>query len=181
MDETEITEILTDGGVGVYPTDTVYGLIGSALLPDTVDRIYELKRRDSKKQLIVLISQIEMLEQFGVELSQQLTAHLDKYWPGAYSIILPIIDDQFEYLSRGTDTIAFRLPDKQELRDLIDVVGPLVAPSANIEGRPIATTVESARKYFGTDADFYIDEGELDGDPSTLIEFDGDDVRTIRD
>ncbi len=177
----DIASVIATGGVGVFPTDTLYGLIGSALLPDAVDRIYELKRRDLHKPLIVLISDLVQLEQFGIELSEGLILQLANYWPGAYSIILPSMDDQFEYLTRGTDTIAFRLPDKTELIELINQVGPLVAPSANIEGLPPATSVEEAQKYFGSDIEFYVDSGDLEGKPSTILRFDGDGVEIIRE
>jgi L-threonylcarbamoyladenylate synthase len=181
MDISNIVESINEGGVGIIPTDTIYGLVGSALLPDTIDRIYQLKRRDKNKPLIVLISDIEQCEQFGIELSERLIEQLKSYWPGAYSIILPTIDDQFEYLSRNTDAIAFRLPDNEELRDLIRETGPIVAPSANVEGMAPATTIEEARKHFGTDVDFYVDGGELTGKPSTLLEFDGEEVNILRD
>lgn len=180
MDYTEAIEALQDGGIGVIPTDTVYGVVGSALLPDTIDRIYELKRRQKNKPLIVLISDIEMLEQFGIELSESLRAHLAKHWPGPVSVILPTLDDQFEYLSRGTDTIAFRLPADADLQELIRQVGPLVAPSANMEGMAPATTTDEARRYFGTDVDFYIDGGVRDGAPSTILLFDGEAEEVVR-
>ena len=181
MDITGITESINEGGVGIIPTDTLYGLVGSAQNAEAIERIYDLKRRDPRKPLIVLISHTDQLEQFGIELSESLLAQLGTYWPGAYSIILPTIDDQFEYLSRGEDTIAFRLPDSEELRALIEETGPLVAPSANVEGLPPATTVEGAKKYFGTDVDFYVDGGELDGKASTILRFDGNDVEIVRD
>jgi L-threonylcarbamoyladenylate synthase len=180
MDNEEIATMITQGAVGVFPTDTLYGLIGSALDPDAVERIYFLKQRNPTKPLIVLINDISTLESFGVELSQALEARLRTYWPGPYSVVLPIIDDQFEYLSRGHDTIAFRFPDNEQLRELISSAGPLVAPSANPEGRPPATSVEEARAYFGSDAEFYVDGGTLEGPPSTLIEFDGNEVKTLR-
>lgn len=176
MNEQHVITLLKKGGVGVLPTDTLYGLVGSALLPDAVLRIYELKRRNETKPLIVLIAEVSDIEQFGVVLSEQLENRLAKYWPGAYSIRLPIIDDQFEYLSRGMDTIAFRLPDTEELREFLRETGPLVAPSANIENLPPATTIAEAKRYFGTDVDFYIDGGELRGKASTVIEFDDEEV-----
>ena len=176
----DVAAVIATGGIGVFPTDTLYGLIGSAFLPDTIDRIYELKRRDLRKPLIVLISDLSQLEQFGIELSEGLILQLQNYWPGPYSIILPSMDDQFEYLSRGTDTIAFRLPGKPELIDLINQVGPLVAPSANVEGLPPATTVEEAQRYFGSDIEFYVDGGELNAKPSTILRFDGDGAEIIR-
>lgn len=181
MDKEQIIEILTMGGVGVLPTDTLYGLVGSAFSSDAVDKIYDLKQRDPRKPLIVLIASIEDIERFGVIMSVDLEAILKSYWPGPYSIILPTIDEEFEYLSRGTDSIAFRLPDDQELLDILAATGPLVAPSANIEGKPPAKTVSDARKYFGDNADFYFDGGELDGNPSTVIRFDGDEPEIIRE
>jgi L-threonylcarbamoyladenylate synthase len=180
QDSDAAIEMLQEGGVGVLPTDTLYGLVGSALMPDAVERIYRLKERGSHKPLIVLISDIEQLEQFGVELSEELIKHLQAYWPGPYSIVLPTLDDQFEYLSRNTDTIAFRLPDKDELRELIRRTGPLVAPSANPEGFPPALSAEAAKKYFGTDVDFYVDEGELNGKPSTVLELNDEEVVILR-
>lgn len=186
----ELIAALRLGGVGVLPTDTLYGLVASALLPDAVQRVYELKRRNETKPLIVLIADIEELEQFGVEISDHLIQQLTPYWPGtahlkseaggACSVILPVIDDQFEYLSRGTDAIAFRIPDNEELRDFLRETGPLVAPSANVEGRAPAETISEARRYFGTDVDFYVDGGELRGKPSTLLEFSGKEVITHR-
>lgn len=172
--------IIQCGGVGVLPTDTLYGLVGSALNADTVDRIYDLKQRDPNKPLIVLISDITQLEQFGVIVSTVLTERLRAYWPGHYTIILPTIDDQFEYLHRGTNNIAFRLPDNEELLDFISLTGPIVAPSANVEGMPPAGNIEEAKSYFGTDVDFYIEGEDLRGNPSTIISFDGEDVIVVR-
>ncbi len=181
MDIEEIASSISTGGVGILPTDTIYGLVGSALHSDAIERIYDLKQRDPKKPFIVLIADMLDLEQFGIVLSERLVVQLEQYWPGPYSIVLPTIDDQFEYLSRGTDTIAFRLPDNDELRELIRLVGPLVAPSANVEGLPPAENVREARGYFGTDVDFYVEGEELVGKPSTILEFDGEEVHVIRD
>jgi len=176
----EQVELLRSGAVGVLPTDTIYALAGSALIPDTVDRIYELKRRDANKPCIVLISDVHELEQFGVVLSEELLETLTRYWPGPYSIILPIIDDQFEYLHRGTDSIAFRIPDNAELLSFLNETGPLIVPSANIEGQKPATTIAEAKKYFGDDIDFAIDGGTLDGEPSTVLRLDEDGPMIIR-
>jgi len=172
MDTEEIIEQIHLGQVGVIPTDTLYGLVGTAMVPETVTRIYELKKRDPDKPFIVLISAIEDLEQFGVVVSDALYSQLEHYWPGPVSIVLPTIDDTFSYLDRGTGAIAFRIPNDGELLSLLKATGPLVAPSANPEGLPPAKTIEEAKDYFGSDVSFYQDGGTKDGIPSSVIAID---------
>lgn len=177
----EAAEMLKEGGVGVLPTDTLYGLVGYALDPDVVARIYDLKERDPEKPLIVLIADIAQLEELGVVLSSELEEKLGAYWPGKNTIIIETVDEQFSYLDRGFRKIAFRLPDDESLRELIRATGPLVAPSANVEGAPPAKNIEEARAYFGTSVDFYVDGGVLEGPASSIILFDGDEVITVRE
>lgn len=181
MDKDQVIEILAGGGIGVLATDTLYGLVGSAFSGDAVERIYDLKQRYPNKPLIVLISTIEDIERFGVVISESLEQTLKSYWPGPYSIILPTIDEDFEYLTRGQDSIAFRMPDKDELLEIMQVTGPLIAPSANIEGMPPAKTIDEAKRYFGDNVDFYLDEGEVDGKASTIIRLDGEEPEIVRE
>lgn len=169
-------KILKKGGVGVLATDTLYGIVGSALVPETVERIYKLKKRNPAKPFIVLISSAEDVEKFGVVFTTKLITRIKKYWPGPYSIILPVSGKQFEYIHRGTNKIAFRVPDKKDLLEVLTQTGPLVAPSANTEGMPPAQNIEEARNYFGKAVDFYVDEGELKNKASTILSFEGDEV-----
>ena len=83
-------------------------------------------------------------------------------------------------MTRGTGTIAFRMPDIPELRDLLVQTGPLIAPSANTEGEPPALTVGDAKKYFGDEVDFYVDAGKLESLPSTLITFENGEPVVLR-
>ena len=180
-DET-VAEILRSGGVGVLPTDTLYGIVASALDPDAVSRVYTLKERDPAKPCIVLIPDIDVADEFGVVLSESLRERLASYWPGPYSILLPTVDETFSYLDRGSGYIAFRIPDDENLREFLRASGPLIAPSANTEGDAPATTVSTARAYFGDDADFYVDGGECDGKASTLLSIEDDgETRILRE
>lgn len=164
-------EILKHGGIGVIPTDTLYGIVGSAVLPNAVERIYRIKKRNTQKPLIVLLSSIDDLKKFGINnLTEENMKALGQYWPGPTSILLPCVDSKFEYLHRDTGSVAFRLPDKKDLIDLLRETGPLVAPSANLEGEKPAATIAEARTYFGDEIDFYIDGGELNNKPSSLLQ-----------
>lgn len=181
LDAYSLSAHLRNGAVGVLATDTLYGLVGSAFFPDVVARIFQLKRRNINKPVIVLVSDVEQMKYFGIELTREVLRALQTYWPGRYSIVLPTKEDKkFDYLTRGTGTIAFRMPDRADLFELLDLSGPIVAPSANIEGEPPATTIEEARRYFGDEIDFYADAGKVSGKASTIITFEDGEVKYLR-
>lgn len=165
----EIVEILRSGGVGVMPTDTIYGVVGSALSKDAVQKIYKLRKRNPKKPMVALIGSLNDLKRFGIKLNPAAKEQIKKLWPGKVSIILPCSSKKFLYLHRGTKTIAFRFPARRWLMNLLKKTGPLVAPSANMEGMPPARTIAKARSYFGNNADFYLDGGHVLSKPSTLV------------
>lgn len=169
--ELNILEVsLCGGAIGVLMTDTMYGLVGSAKSKKVVERIYNVRSRDAKKPMIILIGSIDDLKLFGVKPSEGMLAVLKKLWPGPVSIILPCKSKRFEYLHRGTHSLAFRLPKNAKLRGFLKRTGPLVAPSANPEGKKPAKTIKEAEKYFGGNIDFYIDSGAQKGAPSTIVQ-----------
>lgn len=179
-----LIKILRENGVVVMPTDTIYGLVGRALDVSVVNRIYNLKKRAPEKPCIVLIGEIGELKKFSINLSEEQKKKIEEYWPisaiadigrtEAISIILDCPDDSFEYLHRGTKTLAFRLPASKELRALLPETGPLIAPSANPEGLPPAKNISEAQKYFGDSVDFYLDGGEINNKHSKLIKLNPD-------
>lgn len=175
-----VVQILKNDGIGVLPTDTIYGLVGSALARKTVERIYKVRKRNPPKPFIILISSLKDLELFGVKLDEMTRKLLKKFWPGPVSVILPCLSRKFSYLHRGTKTLAFRLPKLRWLRNFLQKTGPLVAPSANPEGLPPAKTIQEAKKYFSNKVDFYVDAGKLESPPSTLIEIKNDKIKIIR-
>ena len=165
----EAAERLSQGEVGVLPTDTLYGLVASALKPAAVERAYELRKRELGKPMIVLISGWDDFERFGIAVDERTRALLEKVWPGPVSVVLPAAAPALTYLHRGTGGIAFRMPVKPQLRDMLKAIGPVVAPSANLAGEPPATNMAEAEAYFGDDI-FYVDEGELNNPPSALVD-----------
>lgn len=176
----EAVKILKSGGIGILPTDTIYGLVGMALSNRTVKRIYEVRKRNPKKPLVILISGVADLKKFNIALDKESESLLNQLWPGKVSVILPCKAGKFEYLHRSTKGLAFRLPAKRPLRNLIRKTGPLVAPSANPEGFPPAKNLKEAREYFGDQVDFYLGSGGLESLPSTLIEIKNGKIKVLR-
>jgi L-threonylcarbamoyladenylate synthase len=175
-------EILKKYGVVILPTDTLYGITGLASSKKVIERIYKIKGRNEKKPFIVLITSYKDLGLFGVKIGENQAKILEKFWPGKVTVILPCSNNKFEYLHRGTNSIAFRMigPKNINLQNLINKVGPLVAPSANPEGKEPARTISEAKKYFGDKIDLYVDDGPKIGKSSTLVRFDNDKLIVLR-
>lgn len=176
----KLVEILKQGEAAIIPTDTIYGLVGSALNPKAIEKIYNLKYRNVKKPLIILIGSLKDLDLFKIKLSKNNIKILKKIWPNKTSVILPCPYKKFDYLHCGKNSLAFRWPKDKNLISLIKKTGPLAAPSANPEGLPPAKTIFEARKYFGKKADIYIGGGKLESLPSTLIELKNGKVKVLR-
>lgn len=180
MLEREIIDLLKSGGVGVIPTDTLYGIVASASNPEAVERVYVMRNRDAGKACIVLIADLPELEKFSIELSSKERDWLETVWPGRVSVMLPCVNEKLRYLTRGTEHLVFRMPDDEALRTFLRETGPLIAPSANLEGQAPAETIDEARRYFGDAPDFYIDGGILRGAPSTIVKLEHDRVTMLR-
>ncbi len=167
----QLIKILKDGGVAVMPTDTIYGIVGSALLQSTVERIYGIRKRASEKPCIILISGIEELGKFSIHLDEQEIQTIHAYLSAdrPTSFVLDVLNEQFAYLHRGTHTLSFRIPREVGLQKLLQQTGPLIAPSANPEGMPPAQNINQARQYFSDSVNIYVDGGEIDGRASQVI------------
>lgn len=161
--------MIAQGEVGVLPTDTLYGIVCSTKNKRAVERIYEIRERNLKKPSIILISSQREIKFFGIKLDERVRAILSKIWPGQVSVILPCLNKKFSYLHRGTKSLAFRVPGKKKLIELLKKTGPVIAPSANPEGLLPATTIREAKDYFKDAVDFYVPGGKLKSLPSTII------------
>jgi L-threonylcarbamoyladenylate synthase len=163
---TEIVELLKSGGIGFMPSDTIYGLTCRALDEKAVVRLRSLKSRSEYKPLIVLFSNLEQLADLGMP-SNGLEKALE-YWPGPLSLEWDARRSP-TWLHPASDTFAIRMPDKPELIELINKIGPITSTSANPEGAEPAKSVKEAENYFGKRLDFYVDVGEIThGVSSTL-------------
>jgi len=151
--------LLKEGALGVIPTDTLYGICASALNKKAITQVYKLKKRKLGKPVIILISSFKDLSKFGIHLNSWQKKILEKIWPGRISVILPC---------HGS-TLAFRLPKNRELLKIVEISGPLIAPSANWEGSKPAKNINQAKKYFGENV-FYYNKGNLSNKASTLID-----------
>lgn len=163
-----LVRCLNQGGVVVIPTDTLYGVVARAADEEAVQRVYRVRGRAPSKPCIILVGDRADITDNQLWTSEHKKL-ADAYWPGPLSLVAPTKQTR-TYLHRGTHTLAYRVPARDDLRQLLAQTGPLIAPSANTEGSPPATTLTEAQAYFGDYIDGYVDGGTMTGHaPSTVV------------
>lgn len=178
--DTTVIEALRADKLVVAPTDTIYGLLARADSPRAVDELYRVRQRDRTKSCIILLSSANNIPELTTK-QRHIYDQLRHERPT--TIAARVSPDFMPHLVRTDATLAFRaVPPDTALSELIQLVGPLLAPSANLAGQPPATTVNEATAYFGDQVAVYVDSGEVTGAmPSRIITFtDGDEVITLR-
>lgn len=155
-DNHRLVEVLRSGGTAVLRTDTIYGVVASAANQRAVENVYVVKKRTFTKSCIILIA--DPAECYGD--ASALTADIKLFHttPTSFLISSP---DAPKWLLRTSDELAYRVPANQELRELLKLTGPLIAPSANPEGQTPARNIAEAKEYFGELVDIYVDGGEV--------------------
>ena len=165
MIDDAIVSLLCNGGVGILRTDTLYGVVARADNEAAVERVYAIKERTPTKPPIILIASTDQLLN---DYDQETMRRVSRLWPGKVSVILSAPNAP-QWLVRSGDSLAYRMPNNPELRELLRRTRPLIAPSANPEGLPPATDIHEAAAYFGEKVDFYVDGGVVKDDtPSRL-------------
>lgn len=177
----DIGEKIKKGAVVVLPTDTIYGICGSALDKRTVEKIYNFRRRASSKPMIILIESEKQITDLGVKLPNEVFEMLFKLWPNPLSVVVDAPYKKLHYLHRVKNSLAFRMPNNEFLLKLLKISGPIVAPSANFEGEEPAKNVDEAMNYFKDSVEIYIDDGELKSKPSTVAKLENNELEVLRE
>lgn len=180
LNHPKIKNYILKGKIGVLPTDTIYGIHASAFAKPAVEKIYKVKNRDLEKPFIVLVSSLSDLDKLSVAFSAKEKKLLQNIWPNKISVLLDQPDKKFNYLNRGTQKIAVRMPNYPALLELIKKTGPLVSTSANLQNKPPAKNIKEAKQYFGKKIDFYVNKGVSKASGSTLVEITDNKLKIIR-
>lgn len=175
-DLAEAGEIIRNGGLAAFPTETVYGLGGNAFDPEAASKIYAAKGRPSDNPLIVHIADMDGLD--GIvecvpDTAKKLAA---AFWPGPMTLVMkkkPSVPDR---TTGGLKTVAVRMPADEVARALIRVSGvPIAAPSANRSGRPSTTKAQHCIEDLDGRIDMIIDGGSVEiGLESTIVDLTGE-------
>lgn len=178
----EAGAIIRAGGLVAFPTETVYGLGGDALNPQSSEKIYLAKGRPSDNPLIVHIADIEKLDAIVREVPESARILAEQFWPGPLTMILHKSDAVPYETTGGLDTVAVRMPVHPVARALIRAAGGYVAaPSANRSGRPSPTAAEYVIEDMDGRIEMVIDSGDVEiGLESTIIDLTTDKATILR-
>lgn len=172
----EAGEIIRNGGLVAFPTETVYGLGGDALNEESSGKIYHAKGRPSDNPLIVHICRMEDLAPIVREVPETAKKLAKEFWPGPLTMILNKSDRVPYATTGGLDTVAVRMPSHKTALAFIEAAGGYVAaPSANISGKPSPTLAKYVAEDMDGRIEMIIDGGAIGiGLESTIVDLTGE-------
>jgi len=176
-------DILKNGGIVVYPTETFYGLGAKFDMEDSLKKLYDIKQRHEEKAMPLIIGNKELLTVITASMNKTAVSLIDRFWPGPLTLIFLAKENLSEYITAGTHMIAVRIPGESFALQLAKTANfPITATSANPSGLPPAQDAESVIKYFGDKVDLIIDGGHTSGGlPSTIVDVTGNKIKILRE
>ncbi len=174
-------QVLQNGGLVAFPTDTVYGLAADPFNSVAIERLYAAKERDMSKAIAVLVGEVEQLAQITPGLSTQAEALAARFWPGALTLVVSRRPELPAQLS-ALPTIGVRMPDHSFALNLLQASGPLATTSANRSGADNPLTAADVLDQLGGRIELVLDGGTCPGGvPSTVVDCTIPDVRILRE
>ena len=173
-------DIIQEGGLIAFPTDTIYGLAADPFNPDALKKIYQAKERSQEKALPVLIANLFQLKQFVPFVSEQIKRLAQAFWPGPLTLVMDKKTDLPSELSTYP-TIGIRMPNLDFTLRLLCATGPLATTSANISEEGNTTTAEKVFSQLNDRVDLILDGGQTPGmTASTVLDVSQSNLRILR-
>lgn len=159
----EAVDVLRNGGLVAFPTETVYGLGANSLDKIAVEKLYRIKNRPKDKNFTLLLPNVREIDNFAEEVLPAAYRLADRFWPGPLTIVLK---------SKDASTIGLRIPKSAVALDIVKSADfPIACPSANLSGEKEPLTAEDVLKYLGGKIDLILDGGKTElGVSSTVVD-----------
>ena len=177
IEDSEIIQLINDGHIGVLPTDTVYGIVCKASNKESVNLLYETKRRGQTKPGTIIAANVNQLIELGFNKSD--LSQSKRFLNLGISVIMGM-DSSKSYLNFQANTQAARIIKSGLLHQLLEKTGPLLTSSANNPGESPVKSVKEAVEVFGDRIEFYVDGGEMNISPSTILKINNNGLEIIR-
>ena len=174
-------QILREGRLVAFPTDTVYGVGALVFDGKAVESIYVAKQRPIEKAIPVLMADAADMEKVGMDIPEVAYQLAARFFPGPLTCLIPKQPTLPESVS-ATETVGVRVPDHEVARSLLRAAGPMAVTSANISGQASPSTAQEVLAQLGGRIDLILDGGKTPGGvPSTLVDCTGKDLKILRE
>ena len=174
------SQIIKNGGIVIFPTDTVYGIGCNPYNINSIKKIYEIKSREKIKSLPVLAHSLDIVKEIA-SIDGFTEKIMKKYWPGPLTLILKLTDQKLKKSLNLENKIAVRIPDSKCTLKLLEKCGLLVGTSANISGNSSYTNPDECLKNINN-YDIFLNGGTITSKgESTIIEIENDKIKIIRE
>jgi len=177
------TQVVLNGGVVLYPADTIYGLGCDPFNPDSLDRIVQLKGRAESKGFLLLIPDLDWIKKLNVNVSSNALQFCKAIWPGPVTVLLQASPGLPKLVSGEKNIVGLRIPDSPFLAAwLHELKHPLVSTSANISGQSPTGLLQDLKEQFEFAVDLFLESGDLDeGMASTVVDLTGSHPTIVRE
>jgi L-threonylcarbamoyladenylate synthase len=172
---------LEAGYIAGIPTDTAYGLVADVSYTGSADRLFSLKKRSRDHELPVIVADIEQAMSLAIGVPPAAERLMEKFWPGALTLVLPRHPDFIADLGGDEETIGVRCPDHIVPRLLCEEVGPLAITTANTDGAQPAMTAQEIVDRFGDAVSIILDAGRCDKNLATVVDVTGFEPKLLRE
>jgi len=173
-------QILDQGGLVAFPTDTVYGVGALAFSSGAIEQLFVVKGRDTAKAIAVLLGDITALEQVTSSMGPLAERLAQRFWPGPLTLVVSRHPDLPSNLS-PLPTIGVRMPDHPVTLELLNHTGPMAVTSANLSGGSNAITAQQVFDQLHGRIPLILDGGQTPGgQPSTVVDCTGDQLVILR-
>ena len=182
MNIDKIVEIINSSGLVISPTDTVYGIMGDALNKESIKNVYDVKQRDYKKPLILLMSSIDMIKEYTLDISEDEMNLMKKFYPGCMTLLLKRNSKVDGMICNNGEYVGVRIPDNKDLLSIIEKLGrPVFSTSCNISGNDVVRSVDEIDEEIVSKVDYIYDGGYIDSVSSTVVRIDNGEVVILRE
>ena len=176
----DLVKLFNDGNIAILPSDTVYGIFGDATNEEVINKIDEAKH--SNKPHLIVVSSIDMLRKYVLEINDLQEKIINKYWPNTLTILFKKNELISDELTKGSEYIGVRMPNNKFLLELIEKFGkPLISTSANITSNEVITSIDKLEDELKNKMSYIYDYGILKNNASTLIKVENNRIIFLRD
>lgn len=180
---TQAAQVILEGGVIIYPTETIYGIGANALEPKIVEKVFTIKERKKSNPILVLVPDRQSLEELVIEVPEQAEVLMRNFWPGPLTIVFKASPIVSPILTAETGKIGIRLSSDNFCRELLNICRiPITSTSANLSGEPNPDSIGIINERVLDSVDLIVDAGRLTSQtPSTVVDVTKGKVELLRE